>query len=40
MEKKGYENNVRYEVGDYEEDEIEFYCSDVVVKNFLELNEN
>lgn len=34
MTERGYENDVKYEVGDYEEDEIEFYCSDVVVKNF------
>ena len=38
MTERGYENNVKYEVGDYEEDEIQFYCSDVVVKNFLSLN--
>lgn len=38
MTERGYENNVKYEVGDYEEDEIQFYCSDVVVKNFLDLN--
>lgn len=33
MTPRGYENNVKYEVGDYEEEEIEFYCSDIVINN-------
>jgi len=33
MSIKGYENSSKYEVGDYEEDELEFYCSDVIIKN-------
>lgn len=34
MTVRGYENNSKYEVGDYEENEIEFYCSDVIIKSF------
>lgn len=30
---RGYENAVRYEAGDYEEDELRFYCSDVIIKS-------
>ncbi len=30
---KGYENNVKYEVGNYEEKKIEFYCSDIVINS-------
>lgn len=37
MSVRGYENNSKYEVGDYEDDEIEFYCSNVVVKNFKKI---
>ena len=33
MTPRGYENNATYEVGDYEEEEIEFYCSDIVINN-------
>lgn len=33
MSVRGYENCSKYEVGDYEEDYIEFYCSDIVIKN-------
>lgn len=33
MSIRGYENSSKYEVGDYEEDELEFYCSDVIIKN-------
>lgn len=30
---RGYENAARYEAGDYEEDELRFYCSDVIIKS-------
>lgn len=33
MSARGYENCSRYEVGDYEEECIEFYCSDIVIKS-------
>lgn len=33
MSVRGYENSSKYEVGDYEEDYIEFYCADIVIKN-------
>lgn len=33
MSVRGYENSSKYEVGDYEEDKIKFYCSDVIIKN-------
>jgi hypothetical protein len=33
MTVRGYENNCKYEVGDYEENEIEFYCSDIIIKS-------
>ena len=33
MTPRGYENNAKYEVGDYEEEEIEFYCSDIVINS-------
>lgn len=33
MSVMGYESGAKYEVGDYENEDIEFYCSDVVVKN-------
>ncbi len=32
MSVMGYESNSKYEVGDYENDEIEFYCSDIEIK--------
>lgn len=33
---RGYENDARYKVGnyEYEEDGLRFYCSDVIVKHF------
>lgn len=34
MSVRGYENNSKYEVGDYEEGDIGFYCSDIVIKSF------
>lgn len=34
MSEDGYENDVRYRVGDYEEDAIKFYCSNVVIQKF------
>lgn len=34
MSENGYENDVRYRVGDYEEDAIKFYCSNVVIQKF------
>ena len=37
MSVRGYENCSKYEIGDYEEEEIEFYCSDVIIKNFEKL---
>lgn len=33
MSVRGYENYSKYEVGDYEEGCIGFYCSDIVIKN-------
>jgi hypothetical protein len=36
MSGRGYENASKYEVGDYEENEIAFYCSDVTVKEFFQ----
>lgn len=33
MTVRGYERSSRYEVGDYEEDAMEFYCSDIVIKS-------
>lgn len=33
MSASGYENRVRYKVGDYEEGELGFYCSDIVVEH-------
>lgn len=33
MSIRGYENGSKYEVGDYEEDEVAFYCSNVIIKN-------
>lgn len=38
MSVRGYENGFKYEVGDYEEDELEFYCSDVIIKNLEKLD--
>lgn len=32
MSVRGYENSSKYEVGDYEENELEFNCSDVIIK--------
>lgn len=37
MSVRGYENNSRYEVGDYEENKLEFYCSDVLIKSLEKL---
>ena len=34
MSENGYENDVRYRVGDYEDDAIKFYCSNVVIQKF------
>lgn len=34
MSASGYEKCSKYEVGDYEEDDIKLYCADVVIKNF------
>lgn len=34
MSVMGYENCSRYEVGDYEEGYITFYCSDILIRNF------
>ncbi len=39
MSEAGYENDVSYRVGDHEEN-IEFYCSDVIVKKFEKLPDN
>ena len=35
MSERGYENSSKYEVGDYEENEISFYCSEVKVKELV-----
>ena len=32
MSVRGYEQDSKYEVGDYKNDVIEFYCSDIIVK--------
>lgn len=37
MSVRGYENCAKYEVGDYEEECIGFYCSDIVIKNLEKL---
>lgn len=34
MSVRGYEKDSEYEIGDYESDELEFYCSDVIVNEF------
>lgn len=39
MSARGYENSSKYEVGDYENDEIEFYCSDVIIKRFEKIEQ-
>ncbi len=40
MTVRGYENNSKYEVGDYEENEIEFYCSEFTIKNLEKMDNN
>ncbi len=37
MSVRGYENCSRYEIGDFEEECIKFYCSDIVIKNFTKI---
>lgn len=37
MSVRGYENSSKYEIGDYEEEAIRFYCSDVIIKNLEKL---
>ncbi|MCM1268933.1 MAG: hypothetical protein NC302_13605 [Bacteroidales bacterium] len=37
MSVRGYENDSRYEVGDYEENELKFYCSDIIIRNLEKL---
>ena len=37
MSVRGYENGSKYEVGDYEENELVFYCSDVIIRNLEKL---
>lgn len=37
MSVRGYENSSKYMIGDYEADEIKFYCSDVIIKNLEKL---
>ena len=39
MSARGYENGSKYEVGDYAENEIEFYCSDIVIKCLEKMND-
>lgn len=34
MSVRGYENCSKYEVGDYEEECIQCYCSDIIIENF------
>ena len=38
MSKRGYEKCSKYEVGDYEEDCIKFYCSDIVIKDLKKIH--
>lgn len=33
MSVRGYENSSKYEVGDYEQEALTFYCSDIAIKN-------
>jgi len=33
MSIRGYEHGSKYEVGDYEENALAFYCSDVIIKS-------
>lgn len=40
MTVRGYESNSTYEVGDYEENEIKFYCSEVRIKNLEKMDNN
>lgn len=35
MSERGYERGSKYEIGDYEENDIAFYCSNVVVKELV-----
>ena len=39
MSVMGYESGSKYEVGDYENEDIEFYCSDIVVKNIEKVRD-
>lgn len=39
MSIRGYENCSRYEVGDFEDDEIRFYCEDVIIRNLERITE-
>lgn len=34
MLERGYEGGSRYEIGDYENGEISFWCSDVIIQEF------
>lgn len=38
MSERGYEKYSKYEVGDYEEDCIKFYCSDIVIKDLKKIH--
>ncbi len=39
MSQYGYEKRARYEIGDYEEGLIKFYCSDIVIKSFYRIKD-
>lgn len=40
MSARGYENDSKYELGDYEENALRFYCSDVMIKSFKKTEGN
>ena len=37
MSVRGYENCSKYEVGDYEEECIKCYCSNIIIRNFVKV---
>ncbi|HIT65475.1 MAG TPA: hypothetical protein IAC37_13730 [Candidatus Ventrimonas merdavium] len=40
MSASGYEKYANYKVGDYEEHKIEFYCSDIIIKNLEKIEDS
>lgn len=40
MSVRGYDNSSKYEIGDYEEGNIEFYCRDIIIKKAEKVNSN